>query len=216
MAGIPASASDAAVLSWIKAARQRIDGADGVLGRALINQGWDLVLDGFPCTWARRPAGESRPGYRLDIRAPRYHDAEIAIPLVPLVSVDAVRYLDAAGGEQTLDPSAYRVIKGEPGYIVPARGTTWPGTDAYPGSVTISFTAGYGAAGTDVPEAIRAAIALHAKALGSFADGDPNVRSEMVYGIDTVTYDTSGGGQMSLVAKAEEMLAPFRVGGGIS
>ena len=73
------------------------------LERSLINQGWRLTLDEFP------------DALRLDYP--------------PLVSVQSVTYYDVDNVLQTLDPADYLVdAVTEPGYIVPARGKSWPAT----------------------------------------------------------------------------------------
>lgn len=132
------SAEDVLLSRLIRAAREKLDGRDGFLGRALVTQTWRLELDAFP--------------------------PEIILPLPPLQSVDAIVYLDVAGDEVTLDPAAYVVLgagDSERGRVRPARGTSWPSTWDFPGAVAVTFTAGYGEP-DDVPEPLRAAILMHA------------------------------------------------------
>lgn len=113
------------------------DTAESYTRRALITQEWELTLDSFP-------------------------EREIVLPLPPLQSVVSVKYRDAAGVEQTIDPSGYAVnTAGTPGGIVPAYGTSWPATLDMPGSVTIVFVCGYGAP-AEVPPSIKAWIMLNA------------------------------------------------------
>lgn len=133
---VDGSDEDALITSLITAARQHIDGRDGWLNRALVTQIWDLKLDRF-CN-------------------------PIRVPLPPLVSVDSVKYLDLTGAEQTLSSSLYRVtgvgsaLKAE---IRPAFDTSWPSVKSAVESVTVRFTAGYGAASA-VPEPIKSAMYL--------------------------------------------------------
>lgn len=146
--GTPAThPDDDLVTALIAAARQNLDGADGVLGRALITQTWELRMPAFPCrAWP----------------STRVADA-IRLPLPPLQSVTSIKYDDPAGVEQTLDSSLYVVGTGEPAEIVPAYGQTWPATRGMPESVRVRFVAGYGDAGSDVPgpilDSIKAQIA---------------------------------------------------------
>lgn len=127
--------SDAIVAALLEAARQHLDGRDGLLGRALITQTWDLKLDCFP--------------------------AKIRLPLPPFQSVTSITYTDAAGDEQTLDAAEYQVVGvGGQGHIVPAYNHTWPATRYVPESVTVRFVAGYGDDPSDVPEPVRHAILL--------------------------------------------------------
>src|SRR5262245_61367182 len=63
------------ITALIAAATTYLDGWNGVLGRAMITQEWELVLDAFPC-------GDA-----------------IEIPLGPLQDVSRVAYDDSAGDE---------------------------------------------------------------------------------------------------------------------
>lgn len=127
------SDQDTLITAYTAAARQHLDGRDGILGRALMPQTWELVLDAFPC-------------------------GAVRIPLPPLQSVTSIKYLDAAGVEQTLSTSAYAVdADGEPGWVSPV--STWPQTFPTINAVRIRFVAGY-ADETAVPKGLWAAILL--------------------------------------------------------
>ncbi|WP_193171259.1 head-tail connector protein [Nisaea nitritireducens] len=129
----PDDANDIAALQ--DSAVGYLDGASGILNRALLTQKWELRLDRFgPC---------------------------IEIPLPPLQSVDEIRYIDTAGAEQTLPPVDYRVIEnGEmPAEVVPAYGASWPSVLSTLQAVTVVFTCGYGDA-ADIPAPIKQAIKL--------------------------------------------------------
>lgn len=115
---------------YITAAVSHLDGAGGSLGRCLVTQEWAVDLDEFP--------------------------DEISLPLAPLQSVDAVKYLDASGDTQTVNASTY-VQKH--GVVSLASGASWPEPLDQAGAVWVEFTAGYGAA-EDVPAPIKAAILL--------------------------------------------------------
>jgi uncharacterized phiE125 gp8 family phage protein len=131
---------DGLVSSLIVAARQYLDGRDGVLGRALITQTWRLDLPGFP-----------RDG------------AAIRLPLPPLQSVGSIVYVDAAGVPQTLSALAYEVVTGggTHGAVRPVHGGAWPAARDQSDAVRITFTAGYGATGADLPAPLIHAIKLH-------------------------------------------------------
>ena len=88
--------------TYIAAATSYVDGEYGFLGRALVTQTWELVINTFPTH-------------------------EIKMPLPPLQSVTSVKYDDGEGVEQTLSTSLYTVdTASEPGWIVPPIGTGWP------------------------------------------------------------------------------------------
>lgn len=125
---------DATLTANITAARGMLDGSHGMLGRALMPQTWELVLDAFPC-------------------------GAVRIPLPPLQAVTFVRYLDTAGVEQTLPTTDYAVdTVSEPGWIA-AGPNGWPQTFDGINAVTIRFVAGYADAAA-VPATIKAAILL--------------------------------------------------------
>ena len=114
--------------------------AEKWLGRALVDQTWDLYLDEFP-------------------------DEEIQIPLPPLIEVVSIKYDDMAGVEQTLSPSSYYVDSAsQPGWVVPAGSLSWPTTIDAINSVRVRFRAGYLDSSSPpvavVPEDIRAGILL--------------------------------------------------------
>lgn len=102
----------------IEAATQRVQLATG---RQLITSEWDLTLDCFPS------GNDPMP-----------------IPLPPLRSITHIKYVDAAGVEQTMPIADYIVSKREPGRVTPAFGKTWPATRKQADAVTVRFVAGYG------------------------------------------------------------------------
>lgn len=128
---------DARIADFIKAATQRLDGRDGSLGRCLVTQTWNLTLDRFT--------------------------SEIAIPLPPCQSIDAITYVDPDGVTQTLAPTEYQAFAlgtVEGAKVRPAYGKSWPTIRNVPEAVTITFTAGFGDDPEDIPEPIRTAIKM--------------------------------------------------------
>ena len=121
-------AEDSLIAMLIAAARQS---AEQRLGRALIHQTWELILDAFPC-------------------------AEIKLPKPPVASITSIVYLDANGDEQTLAGTAYTLDADLlPGWVLPAYGTEWPATLDSANALRVRFVAGYGADGSAVPAPIR-------------------------------------------------------------
>ncbi|CAN7599357.1 head-tail connector protein [Bosea sp. LjRoot237] len=103
-----------------------------VTGLSLGEREWELVSDGFPIGCLR-------------------------LPVVPLISVEAVTYTDTLEAPQTY--SGFRVfgVGGDtPGYVLPAVSSAWPDTSDEPESVTVEFTAGSAA----IPKPIKQAILL--------------------------------------------------------
>lgn len=107
--------------------------AEGETNRAVMEQVWRLTLDSFPAA--------------IELRRPR------------LMQVEHVKFYDAAGVRQTLDPQDYQVDgESEPGYIVPAVGRGWPATARRINAVEVQIRCGYGPDHTSVPDAISGFI----------------------------------------------------------
>lgn len=138
LSGSPAVPVDQTLIGLYRDSVQaHLDGAGGVLGRALITQTWVMKLPRFPAEWCR-----------------------LTLPLPPLQSVTSISYRDSANQSQTLASSEYVVVKGGQigkGYIELAEGSSWPSTYDHPEAVTITFVAGYGDDASDVPGNIIAA-----------------------------------------------------------
>ena len=128
------STEDVYIGGLITAARRM---AEMLTQRAFITQTIDLYLDEWP-------------------------EAAINIPFPPLQSVSSIKYKDTTGTEYTWDAANYIVDIGrEPGRVVLADGVSWPSASLYATSpITVRFLAGYGAAGSNVPAAIRQALLL--------------------------------------------------------
>jgi uncharacterized phiE125 gp8 family phage protein len=153
------SGDDAILTAMIAAAVSHLDGRAGVLGRALIQQTWELSLDHFPDTDHRLwPAA----CYHWPVTHLHAQDVgAIKLPLAPLSSVTWIKYVDETGTQQTLDPATYIVdTTSEPGVVVPAYNALWPVTQKVRNAVTVRFVCGYGTNATDVPQALRSAILL--------------------------------------------------------
>lgn len=213
--GLPARVSDDLIGTFIKVETQKLDGPTGMLGRALVTQTWDLTLDAFPGVHRHRflPVGYVP---RWNSGPIRWHQEEIEIPLPPLQQIISISYLDTEGETQTVDPATYRVIKGEPAYVIPTGSNSWPGDAGLGGAVTIRFRAGYGDNEASVPEPIRQAIAAGVQVQVSSASADPLIRSETVDGVGSWTYNTGATMAGGAAPYMDAALQQFRVSGGIS
>ncbi len=145
---------DVLLESYLDAAISMVDGPDGNIGRALIDQTWDYYLDSFPGSTVC-----ASPFLSL-VRA-----AQIEIPLPPLIEVIGVFYQDADGNEQQMDAADYIVdTTSEPGTITLAVGAGWPSIAQVSNAVRIRFRAGYLDTSSppldNVPEPIKVAIIL--------------------------------------------------------
>lgn len=133
----------------IAAVRQHIDGRDGWLGRALVSQTWELVLDSFP-------GGCYRYGHSTG--------SEIKIPIPPLRSITSITYDNEDGDATVLSSDDYTVdTDSVPGWVVPNSETPWPTTINAINAVRIRFVAGY-APTTDSPPDLTANVPAPIKA----------------------------------------------------
>ena len=131
---VDTTADDTYIGTLITVARQNVESH---LRRSLITQTWEVVLDAFPA-------------------------GVIRLPKPPLASVTSIKYTDDEGNESTYSSDNYVVDSDtEPGRVVLKSGQTWPAvTLAAANGVRVRYVAGYGAAGSNVPQAIRQAILL--------------------------------------------------------
>lgn len=137
------SVDDALIGSLITVARQR---CEHETRRALVNQVWERVLDGFP-------------------------QVELLLGRPPVRQVLSLTYVDAAGATQTMAPTAYVLDSdAEEGWVLPAADTEWPETADTVNAVRVRFEAGYGDTGAAVPTALRQWMLLQVGALYAFRE----------------------------------------------
>jgi uncharacterized phiE125 gp8 family phage protein len=130
------SGEDDTIILMIGAARELFERETGVI---LIDQSWLLTLDAWPL---RGSDGKRR----------------IHFPLRPVSTIASVT--SSVGGTPTDVPSTDYVLdvaSAPPRLVEPVSGL-WPKTDAAAAGIAVTFTAGFGAASTDVPAAIRLAL----------------------------------------------------------
>lgn len=118
----------------IKAAREHVE---DVTERQLITATWVLKLPDFPC--------EGEP---------------LKLPRPPLLTVSSITYyVDSVS--TTWSSTAYSVLTTEtPGVVEESTEDSWPDADKRRDAVTVTYTAGYGAAASAVPLKIKQAMLL--------------------------------------------------------
>lgn len=123
------TAQDTLLELYIAAAREL---GEHLTQRSFITQTWQLTLDRWP------------------------DETDIKLWHAPVLGISSIQYVDTAGVTQTLSNALY-ALKAEPlpGWVLPAYGTDWPSLLDTADAVIVTFTAGYGAAATDVPSPIR-------------------------------------------------------------
>ena len=114
----------------IEAATSRAESYEGVIGRALIAQTW-----------------------RQDYGA--FGDC-LRLPVGDLIAVTGVTYYDGANALQTLSTGVYTAFSDARGaYLALQPQQSWPAAYDRPDAVHVTWAAGFGAAASDVPGAIR-------------------------------------------------------------
>lgn len=125
------------MLGLIASARGELESA---LQRSLNTQTWELSLDAEEvedCVWLPRP---------------------------PLISVTSVKTYDVNNAEATVSSSLYTVEAGDASRVWLNQGQVWLGNLVWGSdfrkqrALVVRYVSGYGAAATDVPEAIRRAL----------------------------------------------------------
>lgn len=120
----------------IKAATEYLDGPNGIMGRCLGVQTWDMTVPSF-----------SDP---------------IMLEIGPAITVEGIKYFDANGAEQTVPASDYYLIAdGLAPYVRLKAGKSWPSVEDRDDAVTIRFVAGENA----IPRPIWSAILMIASHL---------------------------------------------------
>lgn len=185
--GIGTDVSDETLEAYITAARQQLDGPNSTLlgGVSLITQLWQGDLDDFPCD-----------------------NGKIEIPLPPLQEVISLSYVasDSSSVPMTVDAD-YRVILGARPYISTISGGSWPSASG----VTVTFLAGYGDSGDDVPGPIKQAMLMLISHYRSMSERNLFVASETEDGIGSTTYVVGGNAGQAIEATVKALVSGYRV-----
>lgn len=177
-------ADDDTITQLITAARQH---AESRMRRQIVQATLEYTLDQFPVGHTATITG-----------AAHQRTSGIRLPHPPLISVTSVKYIDAAGAEQTLASTVYAVdAKAEPGVVMLAFDKSWPVIRAQASAITITYLAGYGAA-TDTTDlqkqaAVPAAVKLAVKMLvahwydaGRTPVNVGNIASDLAHTLDAI------------------------------
>ncbi len=148
---VDAADEDAYISALIVTARMWVEKK---IGRALITQTWDYVLDAWP--------GSSANGWWDGVREKPVTGPSrraVELPLPPLQSVSSVKTYDDADQTTLFDPSNYLVDSTRlPGRLVLRSNQVWPSVTRAANGVEIRFIAGYGDNASDVPGAFKQAL----------------------------------------------------------
>lgn len=138
LAGIDFSDDDALALQLIQAATDHLDGYAGILGRCMVNQTWRVdFADWSTCGYMR-------------------------LPFPDVSAISSVAYFDGDNVETALATSNYQRLEDARGSLVRfvdgfASPTLYSDRED---AVRVTFVAGYGAAASNVPMALRVAVMM--------------------------------------------------------
>ena len=128
----------------IVAARQY---AEEYLDRALVSQRLTMRMDTFP--------------YEFELPRPPMASSGTLTATTVTYSIDPGSSGTATPTTATLSADTYRVDRNDtPGKIRTVYNGTWPSHLTDPNAISVTWWAGYGPAGTDVPQAIKSAILM--------------------------------------------------------
>lgn len=104
----------------------------------------------------------------------------------PVQSISSIAYVDENGDTQTWASANYQVdIVSEPARIMPVYGVSYPSTRVQLAPVTITYIAGFGAAGSNVPAPIIHAMKLLIADMYEARENQPRQgRPAMLYLLD--------------------------------
>jgi uncharacterized phiE125 gp8 family phage protein len=115
----------------VRAARERVEARTG---RALLAQTWRIVLDQWPA------------------------DGRVALPVMPVISVAAVRVADASGQFNAIASTGYSLDARLDPAIITINQMLQPAV--LRGGIEMDVIAGYGALPTDCPQSLRQAMLM--------------------------------------------------------
>lgn len=162
------SEDDALIGQLINRATAYLDGPEGYMGRALVSQVWYQTVPAF--------------------------SSIMKIELGPVVSVDAITYLDPDGVSQTVAGESYYSHRDDRWtFVEPLPGNSWPtSVSARKDAVKIEFTAGWASSDPRL-EAIKQGAAM---LIGHFMQNTSAVENSPHFKVPM---------------GVEDILAPFRI-----
>lgn len=143
-------------------------------GRALVNRGYSLYLDGWPGKSALPWWDGVRDGADMPVLA-----SQVNLPRPPLVSVEDIVLHADDDSSDIWDTARYFVdTAATPGRVVLRNGASPPQASRAANGIEIRFTAGFGAAASDVPETLREGIRRLAAHLYANRGDTPDAAAE--------------------------------------
>ncbi|MGE3246411.1 MAG: hypothetical protein AB7F96_02770 [Beijerinckiaceae bacterium] len=129
---ITATIEDELIQALVTSARLVIEAQTQLL---LIEQSWRLLLDAWP------------------------KESVLALPLRPVLSIDAIRIHDAIGGISLVPPESV-TLYGDPMAPRVSFAVRPPAPGRYPSGIEVDLRAGFGAAASTVPEPLKLSILI--------------------------------------------------------
>jgi uncharacterized phiE125 gp8 family phage protein len=114
-----------------------------------------------------------------------WRDTEQALPVSPVARLVSLALVDAAGDEQVVPVTAYRLIPDLHRPRLAGKGTSLP-TIPNEGVAKVTFDAGFGAAWTDIPVDLRQAVLLLAGEFYEHRHDDGAQAAGLPFGVVTL------------------------------
>jgi uncharacterized phiE125 gp8 family phage protein len=116
------------------------------------------------------------------------------------------------GEEETWDAAEYRLGSvGNFYFVEPRSGFSWPAPDDQEDAIRVTFVAGYGDDGEDVPAPIRQAIILLAKHLYGLTERNLTLARVEVPGVLTRQFVVSEAAGSVINAAINALAGPYRI-----
>jgi len=145
---VDVSDDDTLIATLVASARRS---CEEYTNRALIDQSWTLFMDFWPGAGADDPLWEgTREGPETILGG---HAQHIELPKAPLDSVTSIKTYDDSDNDTEFSSDNYFVdTASEPARVALRTGQSWPIPTRTVNGIEIIFKAGYGTAGSDVPD----------------------------------------------------------------
>lgn len=117
---------------------------EGYMERSVAQRVLEMSMSGFPAAQSFHHMPRLRGTLERAYDADRLCAAPLALPLGPVRSIVSVKYVDAEGALQTVDPSVYELDDySTPAILNLAFGKSWPTARSASNSVLIRYAVGY-------------------------------------------------------------------------
>ena len=147
------TSEDAYLFNLIREVREEIEQR---IGRAIIEQTWQLTIDHWP--HGREPWWEGTKEAHIHVLHGNY--GWLVLPKSPLISVESVTVYDEDSTAQSINvPETFDIDTAqEPGRLALKSGQTWPVALRPTNAIEVVYKAGFATSADDVPGPLKRAV----------------------------------------------------------